>query len=266
MEKVGIIGAGNMGESIVKALLKSGTKKELIVFVETKKKRAAYIEKTYGIRQGKRISELAKDCRFLIIAVKPQDARNILPEMAPFIDSTKVAVSIMAGITMSNILSLTGKPVKIVRVMPNIAVKIGKGVIGISAGRDVSREELKAVTALFSPLGLTIEIGEELMDAVTALGASSPAFLLLFLESMIDAGVKIGIPRDKARVISLQVIKGTIAMLEEEETHPAIMREMITSPGGTTITGLATLEDRAFKGIVIEAIEKAYKRAKELSL
>ena len=104
------------------------------------------------------------------------------------------------------------------------------------------------------------------MDAVTSLGASSPAFFLLFLEAMIDGGVKTGIPRDKARAISLQVIKGTIAMLDEENIHPALMREMITSPGGTTISGLAALEDKAFRGSVIEAIEKAAQRAKELSL
>ena len=114
--------------------------------------------------------------------------------------------------------------------------------------------------------GVPVEVGEELMDAVTSLGASSPAFFLLFLEAMIDAGVKIGIPRDKAKAISMQVVKGTVAMLEQEQIHPTLMREMITSPGGTTICGLAVLEDRAFKGSVIEAIEESALRAEELSL
>ena len=104
------------------------------------------------------------------------------------------------------------------------------------------------------------------MDAMTALGASGPAFFLLFLEAMIDAGLKIGIPREKARIISAQVVKGTLKMLEEEGIHPTVMRDMITSPGGTTISGIAVLEEKAFKGIIIEAIEKASKRAKELSL
>lgn len=266
MAQVGIIGTGNMGESIIKALLKSGVKKDELLFTEAKKDRAAYIKKTYGIRDVKKASELAKLSRYLILAVKPQDAKKVLPAIGPFIDDSKIIVSIMAGITMSNILSLTGKPVKIVRMMPNIAVKVGKGVIGIAAATSVTGEELKTAAALFSPLGITIEVGEELMDAVTALGASSPAFFLLFLESMIDAGVKIGIPRDKSKAISMQVIKGTLAMMEEEDMHPTVMREMITSPGGTTITGLATLEDKAFKGSIIEAIEKTCKRARELSL
>jgi pyrroline-5-carboxylate reductase len=110
-----------------------------------------------------------------------------------------------------------------------------------------------------------VEVSEDLMDAVTALGGSGPAFFLLFLEAMIDGGVKTGLPRDKAKIISLQVMKGTLKMLEEEKIHPTVMRDMITSPGGTTIAGIAVLEARAFKGNVMEAIERACKRAKELA-
>lgn len=266
MEQVGIIGVGNMGESILKALLKGGLKKDRVLFAEAKKERAAYIEKTYGVQQVKKPADIAKGSGCIILAVKPQDAKKVLQGMAPYIESPMVIVSIMAGVTMSNILSLTGKPVKVVRMMPNIAVKVGKGVTGVAAGADVTREELQAVISMFSSTGLVIEIGEELMDAVTALGASSPAFFLFFLEAMIDAGVKIGMPREKARTICVQVVKGTLAMLEEEQVHPTVMREMITSPGGTTIAGLAALEDKAFKGSVIDAIEKACKRSRELSL
>ncbi|HQP57004.1 MAG TPA: pyrroline-5-carboxylate reductase dimerization domain-containing protein, partial [Syntrophorhabdus sp.] len=122
------------------------------------------------------------------------------------------------------------------------------------------------VKAMFSSMGQTIEVNEELMDSVTALGGSGPAFVLLFLEAMIDAGVKLGLPRDKSSAISSQVIKGTIKMLDMENLHPTLMREMITSPGGTTIAGLATMEQQGFKGIVIRAIEDSCKRSKELSV
>jgi pyrroline-5-carboxylate reductase len=115
-------------------------------------------------------------------------------------------------------------------------------------------------------MGKTVELGEELMDAFTALGGSGPAFVLLFLEAMIDAGVKLGLPRDKSTAVSSQVVKGTIKMLEAESLHPTLMREMITSPGGTTIAGLATMERGAFRGTVIRAIEETCKRSKELSL
>jgi pyrroline-5-carboxylate reductase len=266
MGKVGIVGVGNMGESILKALLKSRIKKDDLCFAEAKKEKALSIGKTYGIRQVKKIAELTKQSDLVVVAVKPQDASKILPDIASSMDDSKILVSIMAGITISNILSLSGRPLRIVRMMPNIAVKVNQGVIGIAAGADVAGEDVARIKALFSCLGLTIELGEELMDAETSLGGSSPAFFLLFLEAMIDAGVKIGIPRDKSKAIWMQVIKGTVAMLEEEQIHPALMREMITSPGGTTISGLAALEDRAFRGIVIEAIERACQRARELSL
>lgn len=265
MEKIGIIGMGNMGESIAKALMREGLKKESILFSETKKERAKQIEKTLGLKCIKNLAELVKKTDYIILAIKPQDAKTVVHEIAPSLNDQKVIISIMAGITTSNILSLAGKPLKIIRIMPNICVKVSEGIMGITSNRTVTKEEKEKVQTLLSPLGNVIEVGEDLMDAVTALGGSGPAFFLLFLEAMIDAGVKIGLARDKAKAISLQVVKGTLKMLEEEKIHPTVMRDMITSPGGTTIAGIAVLEDRAFKGNVIEAIEKACKRAKELS-
>lgn len=266
MKKIGIIGVGNMGESIIKALLKKGVKKESIIFSEIKKERARTIQKSFGIKESRKLSELVSSTDYIILAIKPQDSKTVLTEIAPFLDLNKIIITIMAGVTTSNILSVVGKPLKIVKAMPNICVKVGDGVIGIAHNKIVKKEEVKRVKDIFEPLGKVVEIGEELMDAMTALGASGPAFFLLFLEAMIDAGLKIGIPREKARIISAQVVKGTLKMLEEEGIHPTVMRDMITSPGGTTISGVAVLEEKAFKGIIIEAIEKASKRAKELSL
>ncbi|MHB8110186.1 MAG: pyrroline-5-carboxylate reductase [Syntrophorhabdaceae bacterium] len=265
MERVGIIGVGNMGESILKALLKKGLDAKNLCFMETKKDRAEFIEKEYGIKQFQNPAQLASATDLVILAVKPQDAPKILPDIAFSPGNNAILISIMAGIPIAKILSLAGKPLRVVRMMPNIAIKVNQGVIGITTTADISGEELSGIKVLFSNAGLIVDIGEELMDAITSLGASSPAFFLLFLEAMIDGGVKIGIPRDKAKAISIQVVKGTIEMLEQEQIHPALMREMITSPGGTTIAGLASLEDKAFKGSVIDAIETASRRAKELS-
>ena len=265
MEKIGIIGLGNMGEAIVKALISRGFKKEVLLFVEVKKERATYIEKTYGLKCAKTLSELVQKADYILLAIKPQDAKEVIQKISPSLNDKKIVISIMAGITTSNILSLMGKPIRIVRIMPNICVKVGEGMMGITSNRVVTKEERAKVQKMLSPLGHFVEVGEELMDAVTALGGSGPAFFLLFLEAMIDAGVKTGLPRDKAKAISLQVVKGTLKMLEEEKIHPTVMRDMITSPGGTTIAGIAILEERAFKGNVIEAVVKACKRAKELS-
>jgi pyrroline-5-carboxylate reductase len=266
MNKIGIIGTGNMGEAIVKALLKRGFKKEGILCSEIKLDRASYIEKAYGVKILKKPEEVVKKTDYIIIAVKPQDSKELLKSISPFLDEKKVLISIMAGVTTSNILSIAGKPVKVMRAMPNICVKVGEGAIGLTANQVTEEKDIEEVIKILSPLGKIIEVGEELMDAITALGGSGPAFFLLFLEAMIDAGVKIGITREKSKTISIQVIKGVVKMLEEEGTHPTLLREMITSAGGTTISGLALLEERAFKGSIIQAIEKSCKRAKELSL
>jgi pyrroline-5-carboxylate reductase len=266
MDKIGIIGLGNMGEAIVKNLLKSGAKKESILCFEIKPERARFIEDSYKVKIAGSAEELTKKVRYIILSIKPQDSKKLLNSIAPLIDDNKIIISIMAGITLSNILSAIGKPLKAIRIMPNICLKVGEGAIGIAPGPDVKKEELEAVKTFISPMGKIIEVGEELMDAVTALGGSGPAFFLLFLEAMIDAGVKTGIARDKSKTICTQVVKGTLKMLEEEGIHPTLMKEMITSPGGTTIAGLSILEENAFKGNIIKAVEMATKRAKELSL
>ena len=266
MERIGIIGLGNMGEAILKALIQAGSAKDNIFCLELKPARVRFVRETYGLECVATIEELAGRTDHIILAVKPQDSKALLHGLASYVSDKTVLISIMAGITTSNILSLVGKPSKVIRLMPNVCVKVGEGAIGITANALVSAPEMEETVRMFGPLGKIVEVGEELMDAVTALGASGPAFFLLFLEAMIDAGVKMGITRDKARVLSIQVVKGTAKMLEEEGMHPTLMKEMITSPGGTTIAGLASLEEDGVKGKVIKAIEKASKRARELSL
>jgi len=157
------------------------------------------------------------------------------------------------------------KPAKVVRVMPNIGVAVGEGALGVTANYLLAPDELESVAALLAPLGRIVEVNEEQMDAVTALGGSGPAFFLSFLEAMIDGGVKMGLPRDKAYALAVQTIKGTVALLEKEHSHPVLMKERVTSPGGTTIAGLIVLEEKGFKGIVVRALEAARTRAGELS-
>jgi len=263
---IGIIGLGNMGEAILKALLNNGIGKKKIRCAEAKADRRRFIEEAYGIKCSPSVGKLATGTERIILAVKPQDSKDILRALASRITEETVLVSIMAGVTTTNITSAIGKPSKVIRIMPNVCVKVGEGAMGITANESVTPEELEEMKKVFAPLGKMVEVGENLMDAVTALGGSGPAFVLHFLEAMIDSGVKMGIPRDKAKILSLQVLKGTIRMLEEENIHPTLMKEMVTSPGGTTIAGLASLEEDGIKGAVIKAIEKAGKRAGELSL
>ncbi len=266
MDRIGICGLGNMGEAIVKALARNGMKGEDILALEIKGDKARYMREEYGIRVVDTIGELMAGARHILLAVKPQDSKALLKSMASAMRDDQILLSIMAGITISNMASTIDKEAKIVRIMPNIAVKVGEGAIGITHNTLVTREEMDEIVGFLCPLGRIIEVGEELMDAVTALGGSGPAFFLLFLEGMIDGGVRAGIPRDKSRLLAFQVVKGAMKMLEEENLHPTLMKEMITSPGGTTVAGLAVLEEKALKGAVVKAVEETTKRARELSL
>jgi pyrroline-5-carboxylate reductase len=265
VNKVGIVGLGNMGEAILRALLASGVVKEDIVCFEIKPERRRVIEEKYGVEMAGDQKDLANRSAHILLAVKPQDSKMALQGLAAEIDESKILISIMAGVTTSAIISILDKPVKVVRVMPNICVAVAQGALGISPNYLVTKDELEFVVALLTPLGLVVDITEEQMDAVTALGGSGPAFVLSFLEALIDGGVRMGLARDKARKLAVQTIKGTIAMLEKGDLHPTLMKETVTSPGGTTIAGLVILDERGFKGTVIRSLEAAQVRAKELS-
>ena len=265
MKKVGIIGLGNMGESIVRALLGAGLAPDDILSFEIKPERMRTATAAYGIEPAVGIADLAAQCRCVILAVKPQDAKGVIAALAPSVDDSRIIISIMASVAMSSIAAMLEKPAKMVRVMPNIGAAAGEGALGLTANALVTPAELGSVLALLAPLGRIIEVEEEQMDAVTALGGSGPAFFLSFLEAMIDGGVKMGLPRDKARDLAVQTVKGTVALLEKEHGHPALLKERVASPGGTTIAGLVVLEEKGFKGILVRALEAAKKRAEELS-
>ena len=265
MRKVGIIGLGNMGESIVRALLDTGVDKDEILFFELKAARAQAMAQAYAVGAVQDPGDLPAQCRFVILAVKPQDARIAISAMAPSVSDSNIIISIMAGVTTSTIMSHLGRPARVVRVMPNICVTIGEGALGMAPGELLSPDELADVRALLGPLGRTVEVTEEQMDAVTALAGSGPAFVLAFLEAMVDGGVRMGLARDKAHSLAVQTMKGTIMMLDKEKLHPSLMKEAITSPGGTTIAGLVLLDEKGFKGRVVRALEAAQSRAKELS-
>ena len=265
MARLGILGLGNMGEAIVGALLGSGFKRDDLLGYEVKEERARTVKEKYLLELAPAPQALVERSTYVLVAVKPQDAKGLLSSIASVIGPDKVVISIMAGVTTSNVLSMVEKPVKVIRIMPNICVKVGQGAMGMTANDLVPDEALRETKAMLAPLGRMEEVREDLMDAITALSGSGPAFFLSFLEGMIDAGLKMGLPRDKASTLALQTVKGTVAMLEAEKLHPTLMKEMITSPGGTTIAGLAYLEEKGFKGILIKAIEEARKRAKELS-
>ncbi len=263
MKKVAIIGLGNMGEAIARALIAAGASKQNIIAYDIKPERMKAVVDALKITAAKDPADAAARSDYIIIGVKPQDAKTAISAIAPGLGKSRIIISIMAGITTSSIASMLDKPAKIVRVMPNIAVAVRQGALGMAANYLLSRDELEGVASLLTPLGLVVEVTEEQMDAVTALSGSGPAFFLAFLEAVVDGGVRMGLPRDKAYALAFQTIKGTVAMLEKEGTHPAVLRERVTSPGGTTAAGLVVLDEKGFRGTVVRALEAAQTRAKE---
>ncbi len=198
MKKVGIMGLGNMGESITRALLGAGLAAADILSFEIKPERMRTVTDTYGIGGAASPGTWRHNAATSYWRSSPRTRKPRSPRLAPSIDESRIIVSIMAGITTSSITSMLEKPAKVVRVMPNIGVAVGEGALGVTANYLLAPDELESVAALLAPLGRIVEVNEEQMDAVTALGGSGPAFFLSFLEAMIDGGVKMGLPRDKA--------------------------------------------------------------------
>ena len=249
----------------MRALLGAGLAPDDILSFEIKPERMRTVTDAYGIGAAADPADLAAQCRYVILAVKPQDAKS--GDQRARAVHRRVADHHLhhGGRHHVEHHSMLEKPAKVVRVMPNIGVAVGEGALGVAANYLLAPDELESVAALLAPLGRIVEVNEEQMDAVTALGGSGPAFFLSFLEAMIDGGVKMGLPRDKAYALAVQTVKGTVALLEKEHSHPALMKERVTSPGGTTIAGLVVLEEKGFKGIVVRALEAARTRAGELS-
>lgn len=265
MDGIGIIGAGNMGEALIKGFLRSGLKRKELNFFEISRSRREFIRKKYRVKDMDRMEELMDSSKYIVIATKPQDGRSVLERISPNLKESHVLISVMAGVSLSRISSFLRREAKIVRVMPNICVSLGQGVMGITKNDLLESWEYESVLKLFSRLGYVVEIKEELFDAMTAYAGSGPAFFLSFLEGMIDAGVKMGFSRDLAYVMALYVVRGSVSLLFEEKDHPTILKERITSPSGTTIYGLSLLERRGFRGAIIEAFEVARNRSRELS-
>lgn len=264
---IGFIGAGKMGEALIKGLISSKRfGKGSIIACDKDRERLSYIASTYGVEVYTRGSEVAERSDITILAVKPQDIEDALEDIKEAMTKEKLLISIVAGASIDHITYHLVHPCPVVRVMPNTPALVMEGISAICPGGGVSSERLREVVEIFEAVGKTVIIeSEALMDAVTGLSGSGPAFVFLFLEALIDGGVKMGLKRDTARILALQTVLGAARLVMETGRHPAELKDMVTSPGGTTIEGLSHMEREGLRGIVMEAIEKATKRSRELS-
>lgn len=255
---LGIIGAGNMAEAIIAGILKSKTldSKNIIVSNYNKHK-AEKLSSKYGVLSGDNI-DVIKNSDIILLAVKPYALVNTLElYQNELID--KVIVSVAAGISVSD-MECVNTRLKVIRTMPNTPVQICKGVLAYVYGANISEDNKKLFISIFSKLGMFIEIDESKIDAVSSLTGCSPAYIYQIIEAMSDAGVKMGLPRELALTLSAMAVQGSGGMVYDTGIHPAVLKDKVTSPAGSTIEGLAELESKGVRGAVISALYKAYEK------
>lgn len=267
MKKIGFIGAGNMASALIKGFLRAGTVKPEDLWVsdpvEAQVRRMKRLHKIDTTRDN---LALVRGSQTIILAVKPQTMAQVLEEIRAEAGPKKVFISIAAGFPTRRIEAGLGGHARVVRVMPNTPVLVGKGVSVAVAGSKATPADLKATLKLFKAVGEAVSItGEDLLDAVTALSGSGPAFVYLFAECLIEGGVRGGLPQNLATQLAYHTLVGAAAMLTESGMPVRELRDMVTSPGGTTMAGLAMLDQKGFRDAVITAVESATRRARELA-
>lgn len=260
---IAILGAGKMGEALLSGLLRAGRPASGVAAVVRRSDRAAELREGYGVAVLS-AEEAAKNASTLVIAVKPQDMARMLEEIAPFVSSSQLVISVAAGITTSFIERRFPVEVPVVRVMSNTPVLVDEAMSVISAGSFASEPHLRLAEELLRPVGKVLRIPESQQDAATALSGSGPAYVYYLVEAMVDAGILLGMPRRTALEMVTQAVYGAATMLRDSGEHPVILREAVTSPGGTTISAIRELEKHGVRAAFLAAIEAARDRGREL--
>ena len=259
-----IIGAGVMGETLLSGLVRAGRRVDQLMVGEKRAERARELEERYGVAVVSN-REAAAKADTVALVVKPQDMGDVLAEIAPDLRAGQLVVSLAAGITTAFIESRVPEGVAVVRVMPNTPALVDEGMAAISPGSHCDDAHLAEVESLMASTGKVLRIPEKQMDAVTAISGSGPAYIFFVVESMIEAGVHLGLPRATATDLVVQTLVGSAAMLRETGTHPVVLREQVTSPSGTTASALRELEIHRVRAAFLAAMEAARNRSRELA-
>ncbi|MBK7153191.1 MAG: pyrroline-5-carboxylate reductase [Sandaracinaceae bacterium] len=264
--KITFVGAGNMASAIIAGLLRANlVSASQITAVDLAQGALDKLSAAHGIHTTASTAEGVAGAAIVLLAVKPQVVQAVLPEVSKGIGRDALLVSILAGVSCATLEAGLPAGTRVVRSMPNTPSLVGRGATALAAGTHAKRADLDAATALFDAVGLTVEVPERSLDAVTGLSGSGPAYVFLFLEALADGGVREGLPRDVALRLAAQTVLGAATMLLETGSHPGVLKDQVTSPGGTTIAGVEALESRAFRGAVMAAVSAASARSKALS-
>jgi pyrroline-5-carboxylate reductase len=261
--KLGVIGGGVMGSAIVSRLIERGMYQntEILISEPTLSQREA-LHKQYGVEVTDD-NNLAAIAPVLLLAIKPQIFGNVVADLKQH-DSNQLVISILAGVSIAQLERAFPAERAIVRAMPNTPATVGMGITAIAAGNHLRSEQLELATQIFQAVGEVVTIPESSIDAVTGLSGSGPAYVAIAIEALADGGVAAGLPRQIADRLALQTVLGTAQLLNASHLHPAQLKDRVTSPGGTTIAGIAKLEQAGFRSALIEAVVAAAKRSQEL--
>ena len=264
MKQTAILGAGVMGETLLSGLVRAGRRVDQLLVGEKRSERAHELEERYGVAVVGNL-EAAEKADTVALVVKPQDMADLLDEIGPALRPGQLLVSLAAGITTAFIESRVPVGVAVVRVMPNTPALVDEGMAAVSPGSHCSEQHLAEAEELMASVGRVLRIPERQQDAVTAISGSGPAYIFFVVESMIEAGVHLGLPRATATELVIQTLVGSAKMLRETGTHPTVLREQVTSPGGTTASALRELEIHKVRAAFLAAMEAARDRSRELA-
>ena len=264
-KRVGFVGGGNMGEALIRGLLGAGlVPADHIAATDVRTERAAQLVKQFGIAAHADNPRLVREADVVILAVKPQIMAPVLAEIAPAVTARHLLISIAAGVSTTAIRSVLGKDARIIRVMPNTPALVLHGAAAIARARGLGPDDLATAEEIFGAVGRAVVLDEEMMDAVTGLSGSGPAYVAIVIEALADGGVRMGLDRAIAMTLATQTVLGSARLLAETGMHPGALKDMVSSPGGTTIAGIAALEEGSIRSTLIRAVERATQRSREL--
>ena len=267
VKKLALIGAGKLGEALLSGVLGS----QLIpvasveaTVAEADRPRADYLKELYGVKAHTNNLQAVAGADLVLVCLKPQQVKGVLHEIRKDLKQDALLISVAASVTTALIEREVGRTVRVVRAMPNTPCLIRQGMTALAAGRHATEDDLLMAREIFSSMGRIVVVNEEHMDAITGLSASGPAYVYMIIESLAEAGVKMGLPRDLSTELSAQTLLGASAMVLHTGEHPAKLKDIVTTPAGCTIDGLLELEEGGLRVTLIKAVVRAGQRAREL--
>ena len=264
-KRIGFLGCGNMGEALVKGLVEANVvSADALMASDSRSDRLADLDRRYGVRVAKDNVELARECDVVVLAVKPQIMAAVLKEVSSTLSGRQLVISIAAGVATATIRREVGKDIRLIRVMPNAPALVLAGATAIAKAQGLEAGDLETAQEIFGAVGKVVVLDEELMDAVTGLSGSGPAYVAVVIESLADGGVKMGLDRVTAMTLATQTVLGAAKLLLETGVHPGSLKDLVSSPGGTSIAGIAALEEGGIRNTFIKAVERATLRSREL--